>query len=198
MAAISRRKSSAANRPSPSWSGTELEVVTAHRGFAWLTVAADGAVRWAPAGAEAALAAGICMVQQHLALVPTFSAVENAVLFARGGLVDRAAELGGFLRAGLLHCAPVTDSLSTLIAVLAALALATLLLDAGKAGLAYFLAIWTYGAYESQYTADFTPGYWHSLGLIAGAAAFVGRSARLSRSADQSVSDAAFSRTTSA
>lgn len=54
------------------------------------------------------------------------------------------------------------------------LALATLLLDAGKAGLAYFLAIWAYGAYESQYTADFTPGYWHSLGLIAGAAAFVG------------------------
>lgn len=33
----------------------------------------------------------------------------------------------GFPRAGLLHCAPVTDSLSTLIAVLAALALATLL-----------------------------------------------------------------------
>jgi len=52
----------------------------------------DGASeRPLPAGAEAALAAGICMVQQHLALVPTFSAVENAVLFARGGLVDRAA-----------------------------------------------------------------------------------------------------------
>ncbi len=42
-------------------------------------------------GAEAALAAGLCMVQQHLALVPIFSAVENAVLFARGGLVDHAA-----------------------------------------------------------------------------------------------------------
>jgi simple sugar transport system ATP-binding protein len=42
-------------------------------------------------GAEAALAAGLCMVQQHLALVPIFSAIENAVLLARGGLVDRSA-----------------------------------------------------------------------------------------------------------
>ena len=54
------------------------------------------------------------------------------------------------------------------------LALATLLLDAGKAGLAYFLVIWAYAAYAGQYTADFTPGYWHSLGLIGGAAAFIG------------------------
>ena len=54
------------------------------------------------------------------------------------------------------------------------LALATLLLDAGKAGLAYFLVIWAYAAYAGQYTADFTPGYWHSLGLVGGAAAFIG------------------------
>ena len=54
------------------------------------------------------------------------------------------------------------------------LALATLLLDAGKAGLAYYLVIWAYAAYAGQYTADFTPGYWHSLGLIGGAAAFIG------------------------
>jgi acyl phosphate:glycerol-3-phosphate acyltransferase len=54
------------------------------------------------------------------------------------------------------------------------LALATLLLDAGKAGLAYFFCIWGAAAYAGQYTADFTPGYYHSLGLIAGAAAFVG------------------------
>ncbi len=54
------------------------------------------------------------------------------------------------------------------------LALATLLLDAGKAGLAYFLCIWGTAAYAGQYSADFTPGYYHSLGLIAGAAAFVG------------------------
>ena len=54
------------------------------------------------------------------------------------------------------------------------LALATLLLDAGKAGLAYFVCIWVYAAYAGQYTADFTPGYWHSIGLIAGAAAFIG------------------------
>jgi glycerol-3-phosphate acyltransferase PlsY len=54
------------------------------------------------------------------------------------------------------------------------LALATLLLDAGKAGLAYFFCIWGAAAFESNYTADFTPGYYHSLGLIAGASAFVG------------------------
>ena len=54
------------------------------------------------------------------------------------------------------------------------LALATLLLDAGKAGLAYFFCIWGAAAYSGQYTADFTPGYYHSLGLIGGAAAFIG------------------------
>lgn len=48
------------------------------------------------------------------------------------------------------------------------LALATLLLDAGKAGLAYFLCVWGMGLfYDSE--LDF-----HSFGLIAGAAAFVG------------------------
>lgn len=51
------------------------------------------------------------------------------------------------------------------------LALATLLLDAGKAGLAYFLCIWGMAAF---YDPDMTPGYFHSFGLIAGAAAFVG------------------------
>jgi glycerol-3-phosphate acyltransferase PlsY len=51
------------------------------------------------------------------------------------------------------------------------LALATLLLDAGKAGLAYFLCIWSMTLF---YASDMTPGYYHSFGLIAGAAAFVG------------------------
>ncbi len=54
------------------------------------------------------------------------------------------------------------------------LALATLLLDAGKAGLAYWLCIWGMAAWAGQYTEDFTPGYWHSLGLVSGAAAFIG------------------------
>ena len=51
------------------------------------------------------------------------------------------------------------------------LALATLLLDAGKAGLAYFLCIW---GMKLAYDDSMTPGYFHSFGLIAGAAAFVG------------------------
>jgi glycerol-3-phosphate acyltransferase PlsY len=51
------------------------------------------------------------------------------------------------------------------------LALATLLLDAGKAGLAYFLCIWGVAVF---YDSEMTPGYFHSFGLIAGAAAFIG------------------------
>ncbi len=51
------------------------------------------------------------------------------------------------------------------------LALATLLLDSGKAGLAYFLCIWGMAFF---YNSDMTPGYFHSFGLIAGAAAFIG------------------------
>ena len=51
------------------------------------------------------------------------------------------------------------------------LALATLLLDAGKAGLAYFFCIW---GMTFIYDSEMTPGYYHSFGLIAGAAAFIG------------------------
>jgi len=50
------------------------------------------------------------------------------------------------------------------------LALATLLLDAGKAGLAYWIAWFMVGAMVT----DITDGYRHSVGLLAGAAAFVG------------------------
>jgi glycerol-3-phosphate acyltransferase PlsY len=51
------------------------------------------------------------------------------------------------------------------------LALATLLLDAGKAGLAYWLA---WGA-ATLYAGDaITDGYRHTIGLVCGAFAFVG------------------------
>jgi glycerol-3-phosphate acyltransferase PlsY len=50
------------------------------------------------------------------------------------------------------------------------LALATLLLDAGKAGLAYWIAWFVAGALAP----DITSGSRHDIGLIAGAAAFVG------------------------
>jgi acyl phosphate:glycerol-3-phosphate acyltransferase len=52
------------------------------------------------------------------------------------------------------------------------LALATLLLDAGKAGLAYWLAVWAIGWFSGELVVQATTV--HSLGLIAGAAAFVG------------------------
>ncbi|MFT3724374.1 MAG: glycerol-3-phosphate 1-O-acyltransferase PlsY [Hyphomonadaceae bacterium] len=51
------------------------------------------------------------------------------------------------------------------------LALATLLLDAGKAGLAFFFCIWGMWFF---YDSSQPTGYYHSFGLIAGAAAFVG------------------------
>ncbi len=54
------------------------------------------------------------------------------------------------------------------------LALATLLLDAGKAGLAYWLAVWFVRSVFAGVGADITPGSVHSSGLIAGAAAFIG------------------------
>jgi glycerol-3-phosphate acyltransferase PlsY len=54
------------------------------------------------------------------------------------------------------------------------LALATLLLDAGKAGLAYWLVIWIVGAYAGSTGERVTPGALHTMGLIAGAAAFIG------------------------
>jgi len=52
------------------------------------------------------------------------------------------------------------------------LALATLLLDAGKAGLAYWLAVWGVGWFAGDLIVH--AGTVHSLGLIAGAAAFIG------------------------
>lgn len=54
------------------------------------------------------------------------------------------------------------------------LALATLVLDAGKAGIAYWLAVWFVRAISSSAGADIYDGSVHSSGLIAGAAAFVG------------------------
>jgi glycerol-3-phosphate acyltransferase PlsY len=54
------------------------------------------------------------------------------------------------------------------------LALATLLLDAGKAGLAYWLCWWIAGMVTGHDGQPMTPGSRHSLSLIAGAAAFVG------------------------
>jgi len=54
------------------------------------------------------------------------------------------------------------------------LALATLLLDAGKAGLAYWLCVWGVSLYFGQGDSVVTQGTLHSIGLIAGAAAFVG------------------------
>jgi acyl phosphate:glycerol-3-phosphate acyltransferase len=52
------------------------------------------------------------------------------------------------------------------------LALATFLLDAGKAGLAYWIAIWAVDWFSGELVVH--PGTVHSLGLIAGAAAFIG------------------------
>jgi glycerol-3-phosphate acyltransferase PlsY len=54
------------------------------------------------------------------------------------------------------------------------LALATLLLDAGKAGLAYWLAFWIVQAIYAGADANIHIGSVHSAGLIAGAAAFIG------------------------
>jgi glycerol-3-phosphate acyltransferase PlsY len=54
------------------------------------------------------------------------------------------------------------------------LALATLLLDAGKAGLAYWLVFLGLQAWAAQSNTSITDGYLHSYGLIAGAAAFIG------------------------
>jgi len=54
------------------------------------------------------------------------------------------------------------------------LALATLLLDAGKAGLAYWLCVWGVSWYFGQGASIVSPGTLHSIGLVAGAAAFVG------------------------
>jgi acyl phosphate:glycerol-3-phosphate acyltransferase len=52
------------------------------------------------------------------------------------------------------------------------LALATLLLDAGKAGLAYWLAVWGVALFAGELVVH--AGTVHSLGLVASAAAFVG------------------------
>jgi glycerol-3-phosphate acyltransferase PlsY len=54
------------------------------------------------------------------------------------------------------------------------LALATLLLDAGKAGLAYWLCVWGISLYYGQGDLMVTQGTLHSIGLVAGASAFVG------------------------
>jgi len=54
------------------------------------------------------------------------------------------------------------------------LALATLLLDAGKAGLAYWLCVWGVSLYYGQGDLMVTQGTLHSIGLVAGASAFVG------------------------
>ncbi|HEX5006226.1 MAG TPA: glycerol-3-phosphate 1-O-acyltransferase PlsY [Hyphomonadaceae bacterium] len=54
------------------------------------------------------------------------------------------------------------------------LALATLLLDAGKAGLAYWIVVWGMGIYADGANLNVSPGALHTLGLIAGAAAFIG------------------------
>ena len=54
------------------------------------------------------------------------------------------------------------------------LALATLLLDAGKAGLAYWIGVLALKAYADAAGVSVYPGTLHSIGLIAGAAAFVG------------------------
>jgi glycerol-3-phosphate acyltransferase PlsY len=54
------------------------------------------------------------------------------------------------------------------------LALATLLLDAGKAGLAYWLCVLGVSWYFGQGASIVSPGTLHSIGLVAGAAAFVG------------------------
>ncbi|MDZ4761165.1 MAG: glycerol-3-phosphate 1-O-acyltransferase PlsY [Alphaproteobacteria bacterium] len=54
------------------------------------------------------------------------------------------------------------------------LAIATLVLDAGKAALAYGLAVWLAGWAGAEAGITVTAGYRQSIGLVAGAAAFVG------------------------
>lgn len=54
------------------------------------------------------------------------------------------------------------------------LALATLILDAGKAGLAFFLCLWGMGWYYRSYALGAEPAAFFSMGLVGGASAFVG------------------------
>jgi glycerol-3-phosphate acyltransferase PlsY len=54
------------------------------------------------------------------------------------------------------------------------LALATLLLDAGKAGLAYWIVVFAMRAYADEAGLNVFPGTIFTIGLIAGAAAFIG------------------------
>ncbi len=54
------------------------------------------------------------------------------------------------------------------------LALATLLLDAGKAGLAYWIAVWGMSWYADGSGLVVSSGTLHTMGLLAGAAAFIG------------------------
>jgi len=54
------------------------------------------------------------------------------------------------------------------------LAAATLLLDAGKAGLAFWLCVWGVSAYGVNVGASYYPGSINTIGLIGGAAAFIG------------------------
>lgn len=54
------------------------------------------------------------------------------------------------------------------------LALATLLLDAGKAGLAYWLCVWGVGLLATNSGQIIYPGSVHTIGLIGGAMAFIG------------------------
>jgi glycerol-3-phosphate acyltransferase PlsY len=54
------------------------------------------------------------------------------------------------------------------------LAAATLLLDAGKAGLAFWLCVWGVTAYGANTGATFHSGSINTVGLIGGAAAFIG------------------------
>jgi glycerol-3-phosphate acyltransferase PlsY len=54
------------------------------------------------------------------------------------------------------------------------LALATLLLDAGKAGIAYWITVWAMDFYGDAADLNIYPGTVHTMGLIAGAAAFIG------------------------
>ena len=54
------------------------------------------------------------------------------------------------------------------------LAAATLLLDAGKAGLAFWLCVWGMSAYGASIGATYYPGSINTAGLIGGAAAFIG------------------------
>ena len=54
------------------------------------------------------------------------------------------------------------------------LAAATLLLDAGKAGLAFWLCVWGVSGYGANTGATYYPGAIQSVGLIGGAFAFVG------------------------